>query len=47
MNNRITIVPSYDRNKVMQDIVSIEDNSFDKQVLSLTSFKNSLEPREN
>ena len=48
MNNRITIVPSYARNKVMQDIVSKEDNPFDKQVLSLTSFKNSLllEPRE-
>lgn len=40
--NKITIVPSYARNSVMKDIISHDNNPFDKQVLSLSAFKNSL-----
>lgn len=40
--NQITIAPSYARNSVMKDIISKDNNPFDKQVLSLSAFKNSL-----
>jgi len=40
--NKITIVPGYARNSVMKDIISKDNNPFDKQVLSLSAFKNSL-----
>ena len=46
--NKITIVPSYARTSVMKQLVADQKNPFDKQVLSLSSFKNSLllEPQD-
>ena len=41
-NNLIVIAPSYIRKDIMKELISKDDNPFDKQVLSLNAYKNSL-----